>query len=153
MPPLPTKLTLPSGSPRPRCSFSYFNRGLQSRVVLPEPSSPDISVSYNSASTGQLRLLREKPGILQKGVGSSIVRNLDTWDSLSEAFFQTNEVINSEFAGAARCFDAVRVVYEMDLGVGAFQQEVTASAAFVLCVQKNTPLDYFQLSNVSDFHW
>ena len=129
--------------------FLFQLRSAISRSIA-EPSSPDISVSYNSASTGQLRLLREKPGILQKGVGSSIVRNLDTWDSLSEAFFQTNEVINSEFAGAACLFDAVCVVYEMDFGVGAFEQEVTTSAAFVLCVQEYASLNQSQLSNVGD---
>ena len=129
---------------------SYFNRGLQSRVVLPEPSSPDISVSYNPASTGQLRLLLEKHGILQKGVGIPIVRNLDTWDSLSEALFQPNEVIDGKFAGPPRLFDTVRVVYEMNLGVDAFEQEVAAPAAFVLCVQEYASLNYSQLSNVSD---
>jgi hypothetical protein len=79
------------------------------------------------------------------------VRNLDVRDSFCEALLQPNEVIYRECPGAARGFDAIRVVYDMNLGIRAFEQKVTASAGFVLRVQENTALDHFQLPNVSDF--
>ena len=47
-------------------------------------------------------------------------------------------------------FDPVGVVDQMNLGVGPFEQEVTASAAFVLCVQEYASFNHSQISNVGD---
>src|SRR5260370_27822260 len=108
-PPLPLAcpLTLVRGFP-PFCrGSSYFNRSVQSRVVLPEPSSPGISVSYNSALSRQSCSPSEKHGILQKGVGIPVVRNFDLRDSPGKTLFQANEAIDSEFAYAPCLFDAV----------------------------------------------
>ena len=67
-------------------------------------------------------MLSEKHGILQKGVGIPVVKNFDVRDSPGKTLFQANEAIDSEFAYAPCLFDAVCVLYEMMLGVGAFEQ-------------------------------
>jgi len=69
-----------------------------------------------------LRLSLEEPAIFQERIGIAVVRNLDARGPLGETLFQANEAIDSESACAPGLFDAVGVVYEMDLGVGAYEQ-------------------------------
>src|SRR5258708_34357514 len=72
-PPLACPLTLVRGFP-PFCrGSSYFNRGLQSRVVLPEPPSPGILMLCDPRSRRQLRLLLEEHVIFQEGFGIAVV--------------------------------------------------------------------------------
>ena len=107
----------------------------------------------NSAFFGQSRRVATIPRAVVL-LGFSTVRNLalaiKVWDSLGKPLFQASEAIDSELAGSSRLFDHICVVYEMDLGVDAFEQKVPAPVPFVLGMQEDTSLDHFQLSNILD---
>jgi hypothetical protein len=76
-------------------------------------------------------------------VGVPVIIDFDMGDCVGKALFETDEAVDGEFAGAPRLFDLPPVVNKMDLGVGAFQQEISPTAHFVLGMEENSTLHCF----------
>ena len=112
-------------------------------MVLSKPAVPEILVDCDALPKKCLGLLVHESAVCEQGIGVTIIGDVDVRASVCKALFEADEVVDGEFAGLSSLFDLLRVINEVNLRVGAFQEEISAAARFILCMEENSTLHYF----------
>ena len=112
-------------------------------MVLSKPAAPEILVECDALPQKCLGLLVHERRIREQGIGITMIENLDVRDSVCKALFEADEIVDGKFADASRLFDFLRVVNKVNLRVGAFQEEISPVARFILSMQQDSTLYRF----------